>query len=80
MTMILFHRPACHLCWEALELCREQNLSVEARDIDDELELGARYGLRIPVLQIGERELDWPFDARQLQAFVQPVGLASASP
>jgi hypothetical protein len=72
----LFHRPACHLCWEALELCQQQSLPVETIDIDDDIELGALYGLRIPVLRIGAYELDWPFDALQLRAFVQRSALA----
>ena len=40
--------------------------------IDDDAALEARYGLRVPVLRdaAGERELDWPFDAARVRAFL----------
>ena len=39
--------------------------------IDDDAQLEARYGARVPVLRDGDRELDWPFDAGALAAFLR---------
>ena len=40
--------------------------------LDDQPALEARYGTRVPVLrdERGERELDWPFDAATVQAWL----------
>jgi hypothetical protein len=38
--------------------------------IDDDPGLQARYGTRVPVLSDGVRELDWPFDAAGLRAWL----------
>jgi hypothetical protein len=64
----LYVREACHLCSDAVEMLGYAGLlPVEMIDIDDSPHLGARYGLRIPVLQLADGvELDWPFDAEQL--------------
>ena len=47
-------------------------------DGDDALE--ARYGVRVPVLRetAGGAELDWPFDAGKLRAFLFPPGEGGA--
>jgi hypothetical protein len=41
--------------------------------IDDDAELEARYGERVPVLRedASNRELNWPFDAASVQRFIQ---------
>lgn len=73
----LYHTSGCHLCEEA-ELIVEQ-VTTPARipfskvDIaDDDLLLEA-YGIRIPVFSHlpSGRELGWPFNAAQLQHFIQ---------
>jgi hypothetical protein len=33
-------------------------------------ELMERYGVRIPVVVMGNNELNWPFDGDQLSAFI----------
>jgi hypothetical protein len=72
----LFGTLGCHLCElaedELMELV-EHGLSVELIDI---AENGARledYELRIPVLRRIDTgaELDWPFDAEQVVAFLR---------
>lgn len=61
-TLILYGREHCHLCELAQELLQSAKLSAQLIDIDSDPELGARYGLRIPVLRYPDgRELDWPF-------------------
>ncbi len=58
----LYGRDECHLCELAQALLQVANMSFQLIDIDSDPELGARYGLRIPVLRYPDgRELDWPF-------------------
>ena len=40
--------------------------------LDDQPALETRYGARVPVLrdEAGQRELDWPFDAATVQAWL----------
>jgi hypothetical protein len=66
----------CHLCEvaeaELLSLV-EYGLLVELVDIGESAALVDDYGLRIPVLRRVDTgaELDWPFDAEQVVAFLQ---------
>lgn len=60
--LTLYVREYCHLCEMAQALLQDAEMPFQAIDIDSELELGARYGLRIPVLRHPDgREMDWPF-------------------
>lgn len=73
MPLILYQRDDCHLCDMALEvlaLARVPDFESVFIDGDDALE--ARYGIRVPVLHktATGMELDWPFDAARLQAFL----------
>ena len=68
---ILYQRDDCHLCDQAIELlARLRFAEPESVFIDDDPELEARYGLRVPVLRDTATglELDWPFDPAQLDA------------
>ena len=55
-TLFLYGRETCHLChdmWADLRLFAQQHacrLNVVWQDIEENAELEARYGLRIPVL------------------------------
>lgn len=74
----LYERPGCHLCDEAWELLAALGVAdaVQGVDIDGDVELGVRYGLRIPVLERADgAALDWPFDTEAIAAF-----LAGAAP
>ncbi len=69
----LFQRDDCHLCDLALAvLARAGVPDFESVFIDDDAELEARYGIRIPVLRCENSgaELDWPFDSAALAAIV----------
>lgn len=70
----LYSRPDCHLCEVAAGLLKEVAPAHPAHTVDIEAdpELLGRYFLRIPVLQRLDsgRELDWPFDAGALRAFL----------
>lgn len=67
---ILYQRDDCHLCDQALALLAQARFA-EPRSvfIDDDPELEARYGQRVPVLRdtATGSELDWPFDPARLQ-------------
>ncbi|VVN63019.1 hypothetical protein PS687_04621 [Pseudomonas fluorescens] len=72
----LFGTLGCHLCEiaeaEIMPLV-EHGLMVELVDITDPADLTEAYGLRIPVLRRVDTgaELDWPFDAEQVVAFLR---------
>ena len=73
MRLILFQRDDCRLCDLALDLlARVRTPEFESVFIDEDVELEARYGERVPVLrdEDGNRELDWPFDAEALRGFL----------
>ena len=75
MPLILFQRDDCHLCDLALEVLAHARIpEFESVFIDDDDVLEARYGIRVPVLHRSDSgaELDWPFDAGQVAAFLQP--------
>jgi hypothetical protein len=70
---ILYTRPDCHFCDEALTLVQGVAAvgAVETRDISGDLELISRYGYRIPVLvRDGGAELGWPFSRSDVEALV----------
>ncbi|NNC63293.1 MAG: glutaredoxin family protein [Gammaproteobacteria bacterium] len=73
-TLRLFSRPECHLCDElaiALEPVIRGRARLEIVNIDDDLTLKKRYGLRIPVLVGDEQELSaYPLDAVAVEAFL----------
>ena len=71
----LYSRPDCHLCEVAAELLHQSGIEqvFEHVNIEDDLALLRRYGIRIPVLQRMDTgaELFWPFDQESLLAFLQ---------
>jgi Glutaredoxin-like domain (DUF836) len=74
MHLILFQRDECHLCDLALDvLAHARAPDFTSVFIDDDAELEARYGERVPVLREDEsgRELDWPFDAAAVRRFIE---------
>ena len=75
---VLYTRPGCHLCDQALALVNsvESINQVQKRDISGNLELVSRYASRIPVLARADgQELEWPFSASDVQRMAQaPAG------
>ena len=58
--LVVYSRPGCHLCEiliEELLLLVRGTASVSVRDIDDDPALVESYGLRIPVVVLGDREI-----------------------
>ena len=75
MSLILYQRDDCHLCDLALAVLADvRSPEFESVFIDDDAELEARYGIRVPVLRDVVRgiELDWPFDAQRLRGWLVP--------
>lgn len=74
MPLILYQRDDCHLCDLALQLLATARVpEFDSVFIDGDAVLEARYGMRVPVLRDGARdiELDWPFDADVLRTFLE---------
>jgi hypothetical protein len=65
IELTLYHRPGCHLCDEMRDALRDvlgeypPAISHRLREIDIDRDplLRARYGVLIPVLCLGEREI-----------------------
>ena len=59
--LTVYSRYGCHLCTDLLQalthLQPELGFEIRVRDVDDDPELVARYGDRVPVLLAGDREL-----------------------
>ena len=72
-ALILYQRDDCHLCDLALAVLADARVpEFESVFVDGDDALEACYGERVPVLRDEVRgvELDWPFDVRQLQAWL----------
>lgn len=77
MALILYQRDDCHLCDMALAVLAEARApEFDSIFLDDVPALEPRYGVRVPVLRDDERdiELDWPFDAAKVRAFLRVGG------
>jgi hypothetical protein len=73
MRYVLYQRDYCHLCDQALAVMAEARApDFDSLWVDDDEALEQRYGTRVPVLRDSHdgRELDWPFDAAAVRAFV----------
>lgn len=73
VSLILYQRDECALCDEALILLAQARVpEFESVFIDEDDQLRARYGARVPVLRNADTgvELDWPFDAVRLGDFL----------
>ncbi len=71
--LILYQRDDCKLCDQALALLAAAGVpDFESVWIDDDPDLEARYGDRVPVLRNRRSgsELDWPFSTQQIQALL----------
>ena len=73
MRLVLYQRDDCPLCDHALAVLATARAPEFASVwFDDDAELEARYGARVPVLRDEDegRELDWPFDQELLAEFL----------
>ena len=75
--LTLYQRDDCHLCdLELAVLAEARAPAFESAWVDDAPALEQRYGSRVPVLRDDRdgRELDWPFDAAAVRAFLAGPG------
>jgi hypothetical protein len=73
MHLVLYQRDDCHLCDLALDVLAQARVpDFTSVFIDDDADLEARYGDRVPVLRDQEsaRELSWPFDAQAVAGWL----------
>jgi hypothetical protein len=77
VKLTLYSRPECHLCEELLadlEPLLRTDISVEIVDVDGNVALERRYGLRIPVLAAGEVELSsYPLDRESVRRYLESL-------
>jgi hypothetical protein len=71
--LVLYVREGCHLCDEFLvDLSLELGpavSAVEIADVDRDAALAARYGLRVPVLEVaGEVACEGRYDAARVRS------------
>ncbi len=79
-TLRVFRRPGCHLCDEArilIQAALEERAvrgdpipAVREIDVEGDPALEARYGVRIPVLELNGIELELATSARQIRTFL----------
>lgn len=70
--MLTFYTTAgCHLCEHAEEILLSDGIAYTSVDIEEDLELIKRFGVRIPVVADADgRELGWPFDSSALRRWL----------
>lgn len=70
--LLLYLRADCHLCEQVIVMLEGADVRWRPVDIDGDLMLTKKYGLRIPVLRLPDsgRELDYPFDEERLRLFL----------
>jgi hypothetical protein len=82
LKALLFGTAHCTLCERALDLLvsmpEMRSVTLEVVDVADSPALESRYGPRLPVLAIGGRELDWPFDRPAVAAAIAAGRVAEA--
>ena len=67
VSLIFYTTAGCHLCEQAESILEAAGIRFTPVDIEEDLELIKRYGIRIPVVADAEgRELGWPFDGRSV--------------
>jgi glutaredoxin len=69
MRIVLYSRRGCHLCERAEDVLLFHRPGSKIVDVDAAADLTARYGLRVPVVEIdGVAVLEGAFDERALLA------------
>jgi glutaredoxin len=78
-TITLYGKPGCHLCHEARDTVKRvivgRDVALEEVDVSLDATLYARYGERIPVVEIdGEEAFEYVVDAGALEGRLDRVG------
>lgn len=75
MAILLYTRRGCHLCEQAEDLLATLGVQALLVDVDRDAEALARYGLRVPVLEIDRvAVLEGRFEERPLAALLADRG------
>lgn len=69
--LILYFTEHCHLCEDAKKILDTLGFTYETIDIADDDDLLERYGVRIPVLTKGVKEIGWPFTVDDVRGLMQ---------
>jgi hypothetical protein len=71
-ALVFYTTAGCHLCEMAENILYAAGIRFTAVDVDTDLALIEKYGLRIPVVRDRRgRELGWPFDGGQLRLWLE---------
>ncbi|MEE2735729.1 MAG: glutaredoxin family protein [Pseudomonadota bacterium] len=75
MDIRVYKTMGCHLCDDAIALLAvlrtsEPEMTITEVDIADSNHLIRLYGEKIPVVQLGEQDLCWPFSLEELRTFI----------
>ena len=68
--VFLYGTLGCHLCDDALIMGRDalpKDTVIKQIDIADDEALVLSMGNRIPVMKVGDKELNWPFEKQDVQ-------------
>ena len=74
--MTLFYREGCHLCeafLDELQQCQQRSqFEYDCVDVDSSAALVEQYGLRVPILTLGDEVVcEFFLDPDRLHAYVQ---------
>lgn len=74
--LLVFSRPGCHLCEVLLEqlepLCRAPAVRLRVVNVDERPDWVERYGIRVPVVCSGQREIcGYPLDREAVLAWLR---------
>ena len=76
--LVLYSRPECHLCDAVVQrlqpLLAGRPVALEIVDVDSNVALERRYGLRIPVLVAGDIEVSgYPLDEARVRHYLDSL-------
>ncbi len=69
--VLLYGTLGCHLCDDAMSLGRDalpDNVIIRQVDIVEDEALINSMANRIPVMKVGDLELNWPFEKKDIQS------------
>ena len=82
-TLYLYTTLGCHLCEQALAIVQpiltevafikdEAGITLELVEISEQEALVAKYGIRIPVIRLSDKDEDlgWPFDVGAVKHYL----------
>ncbi|MFM7137792.1 MAG: glutaredoxin family protein [Planctomycetota bacterium] len=81
MPILLYTRRGCHLCEQAEDMLAALGVGATRVDVDADPEAAARYGLRVPVLDVdGVAVLEGRFEERAVMALLAALTARGESP